>query len=755
MSRHSQQSLTQGASQDVTIKPSINTLAQGSMFWQPDYRRASPWLEHTPFLFWLVEAVQPRLSVGLGVDAVSHLAICQAVKRLRLDTHNYLVTGSEESAASDEAARELAAEEYATSSHWMATTPTRAIQQFDEGSIDLLVLNVAADDDSVDYLIDRWLSRLSSQGVVLLPGIARREPGCQVFRIFETLKAQYPHFTFHHGDGLGVLAVGQKHPALLENLFNAVESPASSQVVQDIFARLGRSCRDKLTAQEQRTLVQQLEARVAKHQAQWQELEAQQATLNEQLEKANRDRKELKGRIASQEERFANERGRLAERVSSLEEFNVELKNELMRQRSQGEQREVDRREQATALKDTQAALEEQKQSQQQLSHSLKVSKDQAEQYRTQVEEKEAALKALQEELDAVQKAQQEQAHALEATRQESAIRFEELAKLTTLLEEKDVALDRAYAAKAEELDQAHTELERVRAEWEKSQSGIQQYQQESATRFEELAKLTALLEEKDVALERARVAKAEELDQAHTKFESLRLEWQKSQSDIQRYQQESQTRFEELAKLTNLLESSEQVIERERKETAKKVERLERELAQQRQEAKAFADDRFRELAILTELLEKKEAEYQQEIDRQARELALISREEVEPFSVSSEEIVQDAASELANPTVIKKELPLSKRTIKRQAALIESSAYFDAQWYLAQYPDIAADPGMSAHPARHYLLMGGFEGRNPGPEFDSAYYLSTHDDVAQSGINPLIHYIKFGEKEQRSIQG
>lgn len=86
------------AQQELAIKPSINALAQGSMFWQPDFRRASPWLEHTPFLFWLVEALQPRQCVGLGREAVAHLALCQAVSRLRLGTHCYLVA---EGAATD------------------------------------------------------------------------------------------------------------------------------------------------------------------------------------------------------------------------------------------------------------------------------------------------------------------------------------------------------------------------------------------------------------------------------------------------------------------------------------------------------------------------------------------------------------------------------------------------------------------------------------------------------------------------------
>ena len=110
---------------------------------------------------------------------------------------------------------------------------------------------------------------------------------------------------------------------------------------------------------------------------------------------------------------------------------------------------------------------------------------------------------------------------------------------------------------------------------------------------------------------------------------------------------------------------------------------------------------------------------------------------------------------AELSAPKSVAKAPPLTKRAIKRQVALIEASQWFDAKWYLAQYPDIARDSKMSANPARHYLLMGGFEGRNPSPGFDSAYYLAHNPDVVESGINPLIHYLKFGEKEQRSVKG
>jgi len=47
---------------------------------------------------------------------------------------------------------------------------------------------------------------------------------------------------------------------------------------------------------------------------------------------------------------------------------------------------------------------------------------------------------------------------------------------------------------------------------------------------------------------------------------------------------------------------------------------------------------------------------------------------------------------------------------------------------------------------PEHHYLLYGGFEQRDPGPHFSSSWYLSFYEDVRKSGINPLIHYLKYG---------
>ena len=81
-------------------------------------------------------------------------------------------------------------------------------------------------------------------------------------------------------------------------------------------------------------------------------------------------------------------------------------------------------------------------------------------------------------------------------------------------------------------------------------------------------------------------------------------------------------------------------------------------------------------------------------------------------------------------------------------QARAVASSPFFDRDWYLAQYPDVAA---AGLDPVLHYLRHGSVERRSPGPNFDTGWYLTTYPDVAASGTNPLLHYLKHGSSEGR----
>ncbi len=89
--------------------------------------------------------------------------------------------------------------------------------------------------------------------------------------------------------------------------------------------------------------------------------------------------------------------------------------------------------------------------------------------------------------------------------------------------------------------------------------------------------------------------------------------------------------------------------------------------------------------------------------------------------------------------------------RRLTEDVRLVSASSLFDAQWYIAKYPDVAA---AGANPAMHYVGQGCTEGREPSQWFDAAWYLETHRDVAASGLNPLVHYLRTGWLEKRAIR-
>ncbi len=90
------------------------------------------------------------------------------------------------------------------------------------------------------------------------------------------------------------------------------------------------------------------------------------------------------------------------------------------------------------------------------------------------------------------------------------------------------------------------------------------------------------------------------------------------------------------------------------------------------------------------------------------------------------------------------KKRKPYSKKDYK----LIKKSAFFDADWYLQQYPDVKKT---KKNPVSHYLKFGWVEGRNPSAKFNTVEYLKQNPDVDKQHVNPLLHYERFGKNERR----
>lgn len=71
-------------------------------------------------------------------------------------------------------------------------------------------------------------------------------------------------------------------------------------------------------------------------------------------------------------------------------------------------------------------------------------------------------------------------------------------------------------------------------------------------------------------------------------------------------------------------------------------------------------------------------------------------------------------------------------------QVLLIHRSGHFKPEWYLRNHLTVARQ---GIEPALHFLRYGVVEGLNPGPEFDVKAYLDEHPELRESGENPVIH--------------
>jgi hypothetical protein len=76
-----------------------------------------------------------------------------------------------------------------------------------------------------------------------------------------------------------------------------------------------------------------------------------------------------------------------------------------------------------------------------------------------------------------------------------------------------------------------------------------------------------------------------------------------------------------------------------------------------------------------------------------------------------------------------------------------------FSESWYLSRYPDVSAavDAGYVKSGKAHFDSYGWTEGRDPSENFDTTFYLACNPDVADAGINPLDHYLSWGQFEGR----
>lgn len=229
------------------------------------YAVPSAWLGHVPFAMALVPMASPRILVELGTHSgVSYCAFCQAVKESGSGTKCFAVDtwkGDEHASYYDESIyTELKSYHdplYGSFSTLIRSSFDEALDRFDDATIDILHIDGFHAFEAVEHDFRTWLPKLSDRGIVLFHDTnVRSDPTFGVWRLWDTLKADYPHLEFLHSYGLGVLAVGPEIPERARPLF--APSPGSTAAIRAYFALQGdRLCeirdleasRDRLAAE--------------------------------------------------------------------------------------------------------------------------------------------------------------------------------------------------------------------------------------------------------------------------------------------------------------------------------------------------------------------------------------------------------------------------------------------------------------------------------------------------------------------------
>ena len=210
----------------------------------PLWLEETAWAGHIPFAMFLVSALRPRILVELGAyRGVSYCAFCQTVKSLKLDTKCYAVDtwqGDEHAGALEEGVlAKLKTHHdplYADFSRLIQSTFDEALTHFADQSIDLLHIDGFHTFEAVKHDFETWKSKISNSGIVIFHDTNVRDRDFGVWKFWDEIKQNYPHFEFLHSHGLGVLAVGEI-PEDIKFLFAADEK--ETFLIREFFHQFG------------------------------------------------------------------------------------------------------------------------------------------------------------------------------------------------------------------------------------------------------------------------------------------------------------------------------------------------------------------------------------------------------------------------------------------------------------------------------------------------------------------------------------
>ena len=215
-------------------------------FWEPTRVVASAWLEHAPFMFWLVSALRPKTFVELGThNGFSFFTACEAGARLGIPMRSFAIDTWQGDDHAGFYGDDIYNDVLAVKERLYDETAVLCrgyfadfVADFDDGAVDLLHIDGRHGYDDVREDFESWLPKVSSSGIVIFHDVAVIREGFGVRQFWSELREQYPSFSFEHCNGLGVISVGSVPPPALKELFSANDEEAAR--IRSFYAARGK-----------------------------------------------------------------------------------------------------------------------------------------------------------------------------------------------------------------------------------------------------------------------------------------------------------------------------------------------------------------------------------------------------------------------------------------------------------------------------------------------------------------------------------
>ena len=172
------------------------------------------WVGHTPFAYWLVAALKPKILVELGTHGGgSYFSFCQSVVDNKLETKTYAIDtwmGEKQAGFYSESlfkkVMDFNIEHFDNFSTLMKMTFDEALNEFDDNSVDLLHIDGFHSYEAVSNDFRTWYPKLSKEAIVLFHDTHEIKPGFGVHQFWDELKKEHHEqcFEFKHSHGLGM-----------------------------------------------------------------------------------------------------------------------------------------------------------------------------------------------------------------------------------------------------------------------------------------------------------------------------------------------------------------------------------------------------------------------------------------------------------------------------------------------------------------------------------------------------------------------